>query len=804
MKADEFFKLAPPGLSSKSEFQLLIDDMRNYTTTNVDFHQGDLLAHSAWTAFYVSDLFDIKSTQQSPLQTIYHEQLVKDFKDERLYDIDVKKVLILAAFLHDIGKAGDGILSYYDKPDHEKTGALYLLKNNYTSILKTKIDLDRILTDFNITDLERDIIICLIAGHWLIGDTMTSGAVDEGEYFIEEFINIVNQFITDSELLNNIPFIALLCMMQLIICVADVLASQEYKGKLKHIKDFPDIPLEHATHRGMDAYHKFNYDDIINNFVPKVLTLIHDGYFMKGSSFESTSDIVSRLINNAASISIERFREEIETINNNDDYNIDQLSDIILEYLDVGKIENVYLILEKFPKYIDQLLDVIESYNEIPAFINYILTISSKQKLNTIIGDIIFTHKIKFIEELIKVNFKFTPHFLGIAKNAYRQSLKEGDGEDNAKLIFELIKNNYDFSDYYISNKHKLFCETLHPDLNDIPEALQITTTRVLFPYEQIISIDFNPNLLVNFPSPKKSFIDITYEKDNYMGGFENTVDIDKGYKFHNEWVTKSISYIKGLSYKDMFTLYGYTHNGDELCNKYIIGNNQAYIDFLNEHIYDRNAVERYTRNYFPLFFQLLDLINKYPTSKLILFWKDSSFIKDMNNTNDFERKYNILIENIDKFNRETIKDATVQYIKDLDKIIKNGPPLTHEVVLYRGVKDKYYYPDPNNKTFINNTFMSTSYTIFNAFEFAERECCIKKIICRPGTPAIFLECITSHPKENEVLLGLNNNFEIIKDEIRSNIDNHHNFSEICENIKGKMNVTTMVTGVKKTTLKLF
>jgi len=75
MKPDEFFKLLsspPPGLSSKSEFQLLIDDMKKYLTKNVDFHQGDLLAHSSWTAFYVSELFDIKTTNKSPLQRLYY------------------------------------------------------------------------------------------------------------------------------------------------------------------------------------------------------------------------------------------------------------------------------------------------------------------------------------------------------------------------------------------------------------------------------------------------------------------------------------------------------------------------------------------------------------------------------------------------------------------------------------------------------------------------------------------------------------------------------------------------------------
>ncbi len=798
MKPEEFFKLVntpPPGLSSKTEFQLLIDDMRKYTTTNVNFHQGDLLAHSAWTAFYVSELFDINSPNNSPLKRIYHEQLVKDFEAEGLYSIDVKKVLVLAAFLHDIGKAGDGITNYYDKEGHEKTGSLYLFNNNYTSVLKTKIDLDRVLNDFKITDLEREIIICLIAGHWLIGDTMTSGIPedDKGEYFVEEFISIVYNFISDSELQENIPFIALICMMQLIICVSDILASQEYKGKLKYIKGFPDIPLEKGTHKGMNAYIKFNYDNIIKNLVPKIFTIITDGSFIQGNKSVSTNDIINEIINNARIIDTEELLENIRSIRENNDYNIDQISDILLEFIDLRDFKKAYIVIDNFHKNIKELLNVIEENYVISEFLKYVLTLSSKQKINTIIEDIIYSHKIIFIDILIKLNFVFTPYLLGIAKDSYRKTSDIKD-EEIAEEIFDLIKNNYDFSDYYINDKHKLYCETLIPNLDTIPQALQITTTRVLIPYEKILEDNFTPNFLNNLPPLKKGIIDISYEKDNYGGGLESMVNIEKGYQFHNGWINESIKYIKSLSYEDIFTLYGYTHNGDELSNKYLMGNNASYIDFLDSHIYDQNVVQRYSTKFFPLFFQLLDIVNKRSSEHIIYPYQDNSFLEDILTSNDLEDKYDILINNLSGFKIEIIKEATNKYIKDLDRIIKNGPPLSQDVVLYRGVKDKYYYPNPNNKIFVNNTFMSTSYTIFNAIEFAEKECCVKKIICKAGTPAIFLECITSHPNENEILLGLNNNFQILKDEIRSNLDVHEKFGDICESVKDKMNVTTMVT----------
>jgi hypothetical protein len=781
MEQKVFFNVLP-SLSPKSEFESLIEDMKNYTTTNVNFHQGDLLAHSAWTAYYVSELFDINSTSTSPLQMIYHEQLVKDFEAEHLFKFDIKKVLILAAFLHDIGKAGDRITNYYDKPEHEKTGALYLFNNNYKDILGLNINLTKMLNDFKIRGISKNIIICLVAGHWLIGDAMSSNAPDKAEYFVEKFINIVHNFILDSTLQQNIPFMALLCMMQLIICVADVLASQEYKGPLKQIKVFPQIPLEPATHPGIDAYNKFNYDDVIRDFVPKVLTLIHDG---------NNSDL-DELINNASTISEDDFKQAIETLSHTS-HNLDEVSDIIQAYIKTGDFKKVYLIVVKFPDYIKDLLGIIEETNSISGFIGYIITITSKIKINEIIGDIIYTGKIKFIEELIRVNFKFTPYFLNIAKKSYNDSLNDSD-KIRSEEIFVLIKKNYDYSEFYIDDKHKIYCETLNNGLDTIPNSLQITTTRVLIPYEKILQENFSIFYLDMLPSISEGVIDISYNKDNYGGGFENTVEIEKGYQFHNDWINKSINYIKGLSYEDVFTLYGYTHNGDELSNKFLIGNNQSYLEFLNTHLYDGNSYNRYSKNYFPLFFQLLNLINKYDKTQLLKPREDSDFIDMINKTNKVSTKYRLLINNLDLFKIEIIKEATKQYIKDLDRIIKNGPPLSSDVVLYRGVKDKYYYPDPNNKTFVNNTFMSTSYTIFNAFEFANKDCCVKKIICKAGTPAIFLECITSHPRENEILLALNNKFRIIKDEVRNNMPVHLSFEEICENVISEMNVTTMVT----------
>jgi hypothetical protein len=544
----------------------------------------------------------------------------------------------------------------------------------------------------------------------------------------------------------------------------------------------------------MNAYKKFNYDDVINTFIPKVFKLFKDGYFLKTTNITSdnTDDIVDYIINNAMSLSEDEFYQKINIIGENNDYNIDQISDMVIEFINFGDYKKVYDILYSFSRFTSEIFDVIESNGSIKDFINYILTLSSKARITTIVKDMIYTHKIEFIKELIRVNFKFTPSYLGIAKSSYigeSITILQILAED----IFYLIKSVYDSKGYYITDNHKLYCETLDDSVNSVIPDFQKTILKVSIPVDTILQDNFKAEFLDILPSFKMKTIDITYEKDNYGGGYENLVNVEKGYNLYSEWIKESINYTEQLSFKDLFTLYGYTHNGDELANKFLIGNNASYINFLDEHIYDDFTLDRYSNKFFPLYFQLLELIETHRAEEIVIIGEDTSFLNYIKLSVYHKDKYINLISNLSSINLSIIKEATKNYIQDLDNIIKNSPPFKHEVILYRGVKDKYYYKDPNNKLFINNTFMSTSYTIFNAFEFTEQECCLKKIICKPGTRAIFLECLTSHPNENEILLGLNNNFKILNDEIKNNIDVSQDIEKICEQDHTLMNLTTMV-----------
>ena len=117
-----------------------------------------------------------------------------------------------------------------------------------------------------------------------------------------------------------------------------------------------------------------------------------------------------------------------------------------------------------------------------------------------------------------------------------------------------------------------------------------------------------------------------------------------------------------------------------------------------------------------------------------------------------------------DKF-VELIKECVEEYIEELIKIFDKAPALDTEMVVFRGVSTMYYKKD-NSDIFYNNTFMSTSLNPNTALEFSDRDCCMKKIILKPGfNRIIFMEPITQVTGEYELLICPDTEFRILKHE---------------------------------------
>jgi hypothetical protein len=771
-----------------TEFGDLIKDFEKYKTTNTDFHSGDLLEHSAWAAFYVNDLFT-GLDMDNPLHNVWNQNIVDKAKRNGI-TVDYQKVLILSAFLHDIGKGGDGKTPYYDKPDHERKGAIIINAKGYKNKNSEQIDLGKMFNDFNLTQLEIDIITVLVEGHWLIGKVMAVPKSDKAENFVKEFEKIYKQYINDPD----VYLFNLVVMMQLIICIADVMATKKYEGHSTNIADFPQIPyIKDAPHNPQEYMYKhFKYDFIIADLVPLIYKYLYKNY-SGGSSVSPIEGIIS----NISSVNINFVKNELETegkledklrdrlmiesIKNKRydiaitlytysmDYNINIMDDLIKELLNENLLDEFISYIKGEKRY---------NYN-VPVVLNKIIEQSMSEGMVTFLNN----HK-----EFLTIDA------LQKAKETYIKAKKSGNSENEAEIIYNEIKANYKAPDgFFKDEKHREFCEEINP--KKYPEPLIETTKKTIFKIPSIMIGEFKP-IHLTISKPKKIVkINQLLVRDNYGGqvsslfGDDFTLDI--------EWVYECITYMKGLTIEDKHTILGYTYNGDEFMNLFLMNSMPNLKTKLS--LMKKKGKSNYKNHYFPIFFQLIKIIKddiSPDIERLIDPAPISLFdIKLVIEKSDLTATYLYIIQNLEYFTDELYGECIKMAASDLERILNNAPAMTKTSILYRGVKDKYYYSDPSRKTFQTNTFMSTSFNPEGAIEFADKKCCFKKIIAGPGTRGLFIEAITQMSGENEILLNVGTKFNIIddKDKLYLQIDKRKKLEDICSAKDYQiMNITTM------------
>lgn len=777
-------------MSVSTEFRDLIKDFEQYKTTNTEFHAGDLLEHSAWTAYYVNDLYT-NLDMNNPLHKVWNQQYVDDAKG---LNIDDKKVLILAAFLHDIGKGGDLKTTYYDKPDHESKGADYISNSmSYRDINSNKIDLEKMFKDFGLNGLEVKIITTLVEGHWLIGKVISKPKAPTK--FIKFFEGIYKGNIKDKKSTGTVAepkLFKLVAMMQLIICIADVMATKKYDGHTISIKEFPEIPfIKDAPHKPAKyMYENFKYDFIIDKFVPMVYKYLDKDY----NTISSSS--IEQIINNISSIQIDVIKTVLKSnAKTIDDSSIER---IIQESIANKRYDILAILYKELTGRVSSLLinELLVDGVSLDEFITYIKGEKDYKRyavniLNNIIRDSIPEALTPFL-----TNHKefLTIETLNTSKIVYKDVKKSKTRELEAEIVYNQIKANYKVPNgFYKDEKHKEFCEEITP--KNYPDPFVETMKTTVFQIPTIIKDNFKPIHLI---SPEKELwrdLKQISSYDNYGGqvsslfGNDFTLDMD--------WVYSCIKYIRELPIEDKYTIFGYTHNGDEFVNLLLMNNIPNLKSKIDE--IKKSGKTKYIKQfYFPLFFQLISIIKegKNPSIKRLI---DTSpftltMITNIINNKPLDETYEAIINSLEYFTDELYVECIKMFSEDLSRIIDNSPVISKTSILYRGVKDKYYYSDPSKTIFQTNTFISTSFNAESAFEFAERKCCFKKIIAGPGTKGIFMEAITSHPGENEILLNVGTKFNIIDDKDKLFFDNdQRSLKDICKSDDGKfMNVTTM------------
>lgn len=208
-----------------STIQILYKDMAKYKTTAIDFHAGDLLEHSTWITLFVDNIYMDKGCTTC------------EWSDDIPKTDEIRKIINVTAFLHDIGKAGDGNYVYYDKPDHPQIGAQYILgQKSYKYVddngIEKSLDINSLLREFQMTGSRYpEILACFINNHWLFGSYMkkmtSNNLTIVATDYINEILNNCSKFGLDF-IRNDKTERLLFFKIQMLISACDVRATQPY------------------------------------------------------------------------------------------------------------------------------------------------------------------------------------------------------------------------------------------------------------------------------------------------------------------------------------------------------------------------------------------------------------------------------------------------------------------------------------------------------------------------------------------------------------------------------------------------
>jgi len=221
--------------SHNEAVRILLNNMAEYKTLNVDFHGGNLLEHSVWTALHFESWLQCESEWTKEIPKRMHKELV------------------LCAFLHDIGKMKTKTL-YYNVNKHSEYGKNMLMKDS----LKLKnsqstIKIAGLLKKLNVSSMFKRVCAFISKMHWELGYHLKVGKTPKA--FITKCKKELNELRIPKKSHND--YIHAL----IAISAADIKASLPYINKkasentrssyYSWIKNRPQV------HPGMDAYKKY-------------------------------------------------------------------------------------------------------------------------------------------------------------------------------------------------------------------------------------------------------------------------------------------------------------------------------------------------------------------------------------------------------------------------------------------------------------------------------------------------------------------------------------------------------------------
>ena len=383
--------------------------------------------------------------------------------------------------------------------------------------------------------------------------------------------------------------------------------------------------------------------------------------------------------------------------------------------------------------------------------------------------------------------------------------------------------------------------------LIDVCKLLKKNETKLF--NDDKLNFEIERNYIVDIPIMKLSLNNSNneYNKDNiafrlfnetlfsnYKNNFQKSkIFIDnKNYYIDIEWIREVNKYIMTLNYSQLCILNDYTGNNYKVINSYLLNDTKN----LENHVKNIKTNDYYN----PYYLQMIDLlhetndfseyfkvhkeiVDKVRVKYVAFIKKNKRHLRNLNEniyslvyvlnyikTAKILHKYKFTLLNYMLFaaKDEFIYKCIQIHIDEINNIIKNSPPVKHDIIVYRGMNKKIF-----DKKYTNvKTFSSCSFNMHASIGFIDNSikknnkkiirCCMHRILIPKGSRILYITPITNY-NESEIVLPTNSYFYIVN---KNNTMNYFNndlmrnnyMASFCGNnsyINFKLNVTDLIYG---------
>jgi predicted Ser/Thr protein kinase len=211
------------------------------------------------------------------------------------------------------------------------------------------------------------------------------------------------------------------------------------------------------------------------------------------------------------------------------------------------------------------------------------------------------------------------------------------------------------------------------------------------------------------------------------------------------KWLVAQDKYIRSLSSRQLFTMYGYSYNGDSWAHAYLDGR-FSFSQF-------KSAVNNLGGQYFAFFFQARD------------FYKI--------NTGDIDKDYKEVLNRVKtESDEKNIKYIMNMFINELNEIIRKAPAVTRTFIVFRGQKDDRYMSGMVGNTYTTERFCSASVDGHVSKDRFSNGHTLQRITLLKGSKCLLMFGATKFEDELEILLPRGSTYQIVKKRtnVKSNI----------------------------------